>query len=90
MMQNCNLKGYEILRQIIYLPSVSCLDTNFKYDNNLLRESIQNLDSIHSLLSIYIQIYDIKKPLDCILAIDVASLDRLNKLSHSYVFTYNQ
>lgn len=88
MMQNSNLKSYEILRQIIYLPSISSLDTRFSYDNNLLKESIQNLESIHSLLSNYCQIFDINDPLDCILAIDAASLDRPNKLSHSYVFTF--
>lgn len=88
MMQNCNLKSYEILRQIIYLPSVSCLDTHFTYDNNLLQDSIQNIESIHNLLFNYIRIFDITEPLTCILSIDAASLDRPNKISNTYVFTF--
>lgn len=89
MIQNCSLKGYELAREVLYLPSTSCLDECFANENKFYRESIQNIETVQRLIQNYKSIFKIDEPLDCILSVDAASLDRPNKYSHSFVFAFN-
>lgn len=61
------------------MPSISSLDDNFSEENNYLQDCIQDINLIPVFISNYKKIFSISEPLDCILAIDVASLDRPNQ-----------
>ncbi|KAK8892030.1 Transposase protein [Tritrichomonas musculus] len=88
LIHNISPKCYEILHDILILPSISQLTDFYSSDNNFLMECIQKLENIPILIEKYKEINNFDEPINCILSIDAAGLDRPYKNSLSYVFVF--
>lgn len=88
LIHNISPKCYEILQDILILPSISQLTDFYSSENKFLMECIQKLVNIPILIEKYKEINNFNESIDCILSIDAASLDRPYKNSLSYVFVF--
>ena len=88
LLSNINAKCYEMLREVIILPSINQIDRHFNNFENNLKENIQNIDKVANVVNEYKSIYNIQDTIDCIISIDAASLDRPNYKGHAYIFAF--
>lgn len=88
LLHNMSPKTYDLLKDILIFPSISMLNEYFSENDKSLIEYIQDIEYIPDLIQQYKEMYGIDGPIESILSIDAASLDRPFKKAFSYVFVF--
>lgn len=88
VLSNLCTKCYETSRNVLIFPNNIMINDHFEEDEKKLIKEIQDVNKTDVIIIRYKNIYKIEDDLDCILAVDAASLDRPNKKSDSYMFVF--